>query len=382
MLIYSLQAVCLGLLLWFLSQSSHRTDWFMTVYVCTWTIGVIAIYWKFGDAQDVFYSGDQVIQVKLVDHVSQNPLVYSLREIVRLRYVVTIPASLLTRIGIDSLLALKFLQAIFFVLTYRLVREHFRIENLNFRVWYLALFAGPLFLFMSLLGLRDLALAYFALYLIIGRDPRVLAISWLSLFLLRPHLAIAFVFGRVVGFAFERARFGFHQLFIPVIVVISFISGTYAYTIGRHFQMNAPLDLLSMSQLATQSAFIRLFANFGGLQFILFGSDIVNLPTVNLIFLRILFFDTFLIPILFIWVVVTTSAHQRHAISVLASFTFFLGLVSVTEFNSSRQNIPFLVLMGVIVMTHLARRTHSDPSKQPTESIQLAINAVPTFKSP
>ncbi|MEO5974655.1 MAG: hypothetical protein ABIQ38_05585 [Ilumatobacteraceae bacterium] len=380
MLIYSLQAISLGVLLWFLSQSSHRTDVPMAVYVCVWTLGVIAIYWKFGDAQDIFYSDDQMVQVNLVNHVSQNPLVYSLQGIVGLRYVITIPASLLTRIGIDTLLVLKFLQAIFFVLTYRLVREHFRIENLKFKVWHLTLFAGPLFVFMSLLGLRDLALAYFALYLIIGRDPRVLAISWISLFLLRPHLAIALVFGRVIGFAFERARFGIHQLFIPLIVVISFISGTYAYMIGRHFQMNAPLDFFSLSHLGTQSDFNRLFANFGGLQFLLFGSDTVNLPTINLIFLRILFFDTFLIPILFLWTVVSTSALQKHAVNILASFTFFLGLVSVTEFNSTRQNLPFLVLMGVTVVVHLADRGRSESHLQATESVPSDISSAHFFR--
>lgn len=380
MLVYSLQAICLGVLLWILSQSSHRTDVFMTAYVCVWTVGVIAIYWKFGDAQDIFYSDDQMIQVNLVNHVTQNPLVYSLRGIVGLRYVITIPASLLARIGIDTLLALKFLQAIFFILTYRLIREHFRIENLKFKAWYLILFAGPLFVFLSLLGLRDLALAYFSLYLIIGRDPRVLAISWIGLFLLRPHLAIALVFGRVIGFAFERARFAFHQLFIPLVVVVSFISGTYAYMIGRHFQMNAPLDFYSLSHLGTQSGFIRLFANFGGLQFLLFGSDIVNLPTSNLVLLRILFFDTFLIPILFIWMVVSTSALQKHSVSILASFTFFLGLVSVTEFNSTRQNLPFLVLMGVTVVVHLADRGRSISQEHDPELAQSKNSPAQLFR--
>lgn len=372
MVLYTAQAVLLGVLLWIATLSRRRPDMFITAYVCIWTLGIIAIYWKFGTAQDVFYSDDQMVQVRLVDQVSQNPLVYSLEGIVGLRYVITIPASLLTRIGIDALLALKFLQALFFVLTYRLVREHFRINNLKFKLWYIVLFAGPLFIFMSLLGLRDLALAYFALNLMIGRDVRMYVFSWLGLFLLRPHLAVALAFGWVIGFIVSRLRLNFNLLFLPLIVVVSFLSGTYAYVIGRHFQSNGTLEFDSLSHLWSQSAFIRLFANFGGLQFLLFDSEIVNLSIPRLFLLRIIFFDTFLLPILFVWTLVSDARLKPLSVGILASFAFFLGLVSTTDFNSSRQNIPFLVLMGVTVVVKLAdkqRRTtlnESELSREPS----------------
>lgn len=382
MVLYTAQALFLGALLWFATLSRRRTDAFISAYVCVWTIGVIVLYWRFGAAQDVFYSADQVVQVDLVEHVSTNPLVYSLNEIISLRYVITIPASLLTRIGVDALLTLKFLQAIFFILTYRLVREHFRIENLNFKLWYLVLFCGPLFIFMSLLGLRDLALAYFALNLMIGRDVRMYAISWLGLFLLRPHLAIALAFGWVIGFMVGRLRLNFNILIFPFIVVVSFLSGTYAYVIGRHFQFSGPLDFSSLSPLWSQSAFTRLLANFGGLQFLLFDSGVVNLSVLKLFLLRIIFFDTFLIPILFVWTLVSDSKLKQHSVSILASFAFFLGLISITDFNSSRQNIPFLVLMGVSVVIHLARRTRSDLIELPADSVKHTITSAPSFRGP
>jgi hypothetical protein len=345
-----------------------------------WTVGVIALYWKFGTAQNVFYSGDQMIQVGLVDRVTNDPIVYSLSQIIGLRYVITIPASLLTRFGIDTLLALKFLQAIFFVLIYRLVREHFRIENLKFKMWYLVLFSGPLFIFMSLLGLRDLALAYFALTLMIGRDIRMHAVSWLGLFLLRPHLGVALVFGWLFGFVVSRLRLNFHLLFLPLIVTVSFVSGTYAYVVGRHFQLDGPLDFNSLSHLWSQSAFIRLFANFGGLQFLLFGSDIVNLSILKLLLLRLIFVDTFLIPILFVWTLISNSRLKQQSVSILASFAFYLGLISVTDYNSSRQNIPFLVLMGVTVIMHLAERSRPDPVAQLARTIQDRTTSVPSFR--
>lgn len=380
MVIYSLQALCLGVLLLCLSQSRQRMDLFLRVYVGIWTIGVIALFWKFGTSQDTFYSNDQQIQVQMVDRVVLDGVQFSLDEIIGKRYVVTIPASLLTRFGIDALLALKFLQAIFFILTYRLVREHFRIENLKFKMWYLVLFSGPLFVLMSLLGLRDLALAYFAITLMIGRDVRMCAVSWLGLFLLRPHLGVALVFGWLFGFVFDKVRVNFRLLFLLPIVAISFVSGTYAYVIGRHFQFNKPLNFDSLSHLWSQSAFIRLFANFGGLQFLLFGPEIVNLSILKLFLLRLIFFDTFLIPILFVWTIISTSGLQKHTINILASFAFFLGLVSITEFNSSRQNMPFLVLMGVTVIMHLSRRNQFESGPRRAKSMGDRVASVPSIR--
>ncbi|MFA5775176.1 MAG: hypothetical protein WC864_07350 [Ilumatobacteraceae bacterium] len=365
MILYSAQALFLGAVLLCATLSGRRLDAFLTAFVCLWTFGVVAIYWKYGAAQNHWYSDDQVVQARLVDYVNQNPLVYSLRGIVQLRYVVTIPAAILTRIGIDSLLALKFLQAVSFVLIYRLVRAHFRIENLKFKAWYIVLFCGPLIAFMSLLALRDLALAYFALAIMIGRDLRMYAIGWIGLFLLRPHLAVALVFGLLLGYAISRIRLNFHLLYLPLIVLISFLFGTYAYIVGRHFQYNLPLEFGTVSQLWTQSAFIRLVANFGGLQFLLFDSDIVNLSIIRLILLRLVFVDTFIVPLLFVWTMISIEKFQRQSISVLAAFAFFIGLISTTDYNSSRQNVPFLVLMGVTVITHFASRDRRESLEAP-----------------
>lgn len=379
MILYTAQAIFLGALLLCATLSGRRLDSFLTAFVCVWTVGVVAIYWKYGTAQSVFYSDDQMVQASLVDYVNQQPLIYSLKGIVELRYVITIPASLLTRIGIDSLLALKFLQAIFFVLIYRLVRGHFRIEHLKFKMWYVVLFCGPLLVFMSMLGLRDLALAYFALSLMIGRDIRMCTISLVGLFLLRPHLAAALMFGWLFGLVASRVRMNYHLLFLPIFVVVSFAAGTYAYVIGRYFQYDGPLNFNSLSHLWSQPAFVRLFANFGGLQFLLFGSGVVNLSVPKLLLLRLIFVETFLIPILFVWTMISNSKLQSQSVGVLTAFAFYLGLASVTDYNSSRQNIPFLVLMGVTVILHLAGRHRAETVEAPAASTQR-ITTVPSLR--
>lgn len=380
MIIYVAQALSLGFLLWCVTLSGRRTDLFIGAYVCVWTVGVILLYWKYGDAQDVFYSNDQRIQANMVSQIEAIGIEHSLERIIGNRYVVTIPAFVLTRIGIDALLALKFLQAVFFVLTYRLVRNHFALENLRFKTWYILLFAGPIFIFMSLLGLRDLALAFFSLYTVIGRKPEIRAISWLSVLLLRPHLAVALIFGRLVSFAYRRARLNPPLLLLPIVVVGSFLSGIYGYVIGAHFQSGAALDFASLHHLLSQETFARFFANFGGLQFLLLGSaGVVQFSVLNLLLLRLVFVDIFLIPSLFLWTVISSSALRLRSVSIYSGFAFFLGLVVQTNFNSSRQNIPFLVLMGVTVAEHFARRRNENHIDEHVERDKKPITAIASF---
>jgi hypothetical protein len=48
------------------------------------------------------------------------------------------------------------------------------------------------------------------------------------------------------------------------------------------------------------------------------------------------------------------------AFVILASFVFYLGLVSQTDFNSTRQNIPFLAAMGIVAVVNIeaAKNNH------------------------
>lgn len=371
MLLYSAQALSLGILLWCLTLSRRGNDVFIGVYVCLWTVGVIALYWHFREAQDVFYSNDQRIQVHMVQQIATDGIKYSLDRAIGFRYVVTIPALLLTRCGIDPLLALKFLQAIFFILTYRLVLDHFRRENLKFKPWYLVLFTGPIFILMSMLGLRDLALAYFSLYTLLGPHSEIRGISWLAVFLLRPHLAVALVFGRLFSFVFRRVRSDLQFVFLPIVAVCSFISGTYSYVIGAHIQSRTNFDFSTAFHLFSQDGLVRFFANFGGLQFLLLGKQ-VEFSVVSLFLLRLVFVDTFLIPCFFIWFAFTGSKLRTQSVFIFSGFAFFLGLSAHTDFNSSRQNIPFLVLMGVTVAEHLAIE-HREKSLKGLEKPAIAV---------
>ncbi|MFM8663082.1 MAG: hypothetical protein ACKODI_04450, partial [Acidimicrobiaceae bacterium] len=75
--------------------------------------------------------------------------------------------------------------------------------------------------------------------------------------------------------------------------------------------------------------------------------------------------DSFLIPICFVITLLSQKLEfTLKRIQVFLSFTFFLGLAAQTDFNSTRQNLPFLSTMGVLTLLGLAKRgesaTHKD----------------------
>jgi hypothetical protein len=103
--------------------------------------------------------------------------------------------------------------------------------------------------------------------------------------------------------------------------------------------------------------FSRLAINFVGLQFLALNDEnglIVARSTFSLLLSRIVFFDTILIPILFLKPAITRISFQtKEKVLVLTSFLFFYGVVSQTSFNSTRQNIPFLACMGVLAVADI-----------------------------
>ena len=101
------------------------------------------------------------------------------------------------------------------------------------------------------------------------------------------------------------------------------------------------------NEVLSQAKFTRLGANFLGLQFLVLG-DAVKLSVVTLFATRILFIDTFLIPIIFLITMVIPSKRWNDLrIEIFSGFIFFYGVTSQTMFNSTRQNIPFLLIMGI-----------------------------------
>jgi hypothetical protein len=133
------------------------------------------------------------------------------------------------------------------------------------------------------------------------------------------------------------------------------VLGTITYWTGAVIQQGANFD--TPNSVFTQFKFSQLGANFLGLQFLALNNPndgIVAASTFMLLVSRLVFFDTLLIPVLFI---VATFRHPQYLLNrkilTIQAFLFFYGVVSQTTYNSTRQNIPFLACMGVLAVADI-----------------------------
>ena len=195
MAFYTFQALILGAALLTIARQNGKWRAYSTLYVLVWTLAVIAIKFKYGAEQSTFYSSDQQTQYEMFERLLTNGLLLSPQTFVADRYLIIVPVRLLNIFGIEPILATKFLQAICLLLLYRVCVKFLESNNLTVKLAHAIFFAGPLFIFMSTLGLRDLEIALAATYFFIGKSIFLKQLSLLLLFPLRPHLAVALIFG-------------------------------------------------------------------------------------------------------------------------------------------------------------------------------------------
>jgi hypothetical protein len=137
--------------------------------------------------------------------------------------------------------------------------------------------------------------------------------------------------------------------------------------IGRNIQYG---NNIVGPQVFTQESWWRFFSNLVGLQFLNFDEETVSMSTIRLLSLRLIFIDSFLIPICFVITLLSQKLEfSLNRIQVFLSFTFFLGLAAQTDFNSTRQNLPFLSTMGVLALLGLVKRDESRTHKSLENSL-------------
>ena len=355
-LFYSVQAFILGLALILIARDNGKFSTYSVLYVITWTAAVIGIRFRYGLEQTLFYSNDQQIQLEMYERLLTNGLLLSPQQFVADRYLIIVPVRLLNIFGIEPILATKFLQAVCLLLLYRTCTNFLARKNLTIRLYHAIFFAGPLFIFLSTLGLRDLEIALAATYFFLGQNIYLKQLSLLLLIPLRPHLATALIFGWLVTKFFKRIDLKRFYFALVAAVIFAFIVGSYGYVIGINIREG---NAIVTPEIFDQDPWWRFFSNLVGLQFLTFDERTVNLPVLNLLALRLFFVDSFLIPICF----VVTLMYQKIEMNLLRvqvflSFTFFLGLAAQTDFNSTRQNLPFLSTMGVLALLGLFRRNN------------------------
>lgn len=351
---YSIQAIFFALVAVVVVSRSKKTDLYQFALISIWLVGVIAIYARYGEDQVLFYSNDQQFHRQVLEYYIPEEGLH-LSAVIGLRYLLTVPVYLISLFGFHEMLIIKFFQLSALLIVYKRSQKFMFEQSLQIRFWQLPLIAGPILIFMSLLSLRDVILAYFALLFVSSSDRNSRIFGLGGAFLLRPHLGVALAIGFILSGFYSRWKPKFQSIAFSAVALFSYGIGTIAYWIGAVIQKGISFD--TPSAVFSQLKFSQLAANFFGLQFLFLNDPdkaIVNASTSALFLSRLIFFDTLLIPILFLIAVYRHPdflATQK--LLTLQAFLFFYGVVSQTSYNSTRQNIPFLACMGLLAVADI-----------------------------
>lgn len=112
---------------------------------------------------------------------------------------------------------------------------------------------------------------------------------------------------------------------------------------------------------------IRVSSNFVGLQFLAVREETVEFSITRLLLLRLVLNETIVIPVAFtvVCLFLYRQLNDRARFTLLA-FTIYSSVVIATDFNSFRQNIPFMPLMGLVVLG-VIRSRNADKSSTTDE---------------
>lgn len=363
---YSIQATILAVIALIAVSRSKKTDLYQVVLISIWLVGVIAIYARYGEGQVLFYSNDQQFHQQVIDFYLPNEGIH-LSAIIGLRYLLTIPVYMLSLLGFNAMLAIKFFQLVALLCLFQSSRQFLASLNIKLQIWHLPLIAGPIFVFMSMLSLRDVILSSFAVGFLTLPRLQHQAICLIGAFLLRPHLGVALFVGYLLATIFISRRSVFTIFNIGAFAIVSYLVGTVSYWIGAVVQKGVNFD--TPNSVFTQFKFSQLAANFFGLQFLALNdpeSGLVASSTTSLLLSRIAFFDTILIPILFLTAMFRHPDYlTKQKMLTFQAFLFFYGVVSQTTWNSTRQNIPFLACMGVLAVADIEYFRNLKRNRQP-----------------
>ena len=354
---YSLQAVFFALMAMVIVSHSKKTDLYQFALISIWLIGVIAIYARYKEAQVFFYSNDQLFHQQAIEYYIPADGIH-LSAVIGLRYLLTVPVYLISLLGFNAMLVIKFFQLCALLLIFSKAKT--LAERYGFKIIYLQipLFAGPLPVFMSLLGLRDVILAYLTLISIFPRSRELRILSVIATGLLRPHLAIALIFGLVVEVLLRRIHTRFQVLLVALTLILSFFFGAIGFAIGDFATAGGrfyfPATIFSIDNIS------RLALNMVGLQFLALdgtAAGVVASSTTLLLVSRLVFVETFLAPSIFFALLFQQNPLlKKESLQVSTAMFFFLGLVfqNVVLTNSTRQNLPFITTMGLIGIVQLS----------------------------
>ncbi len=349
-----------GLVSWLLRHDAL----FVRLQVSIWTFGVAAIGWRFGlDDQVGFYSNDQAFYSGTVQSFSTAGIPWGVDAWLGKKIPYTVAALPLALAGIHPTLALKTVSLVCLLVLTRSVLDISESRTYKDEVTTLWLTAcGLIGTFFSLLALRETMMMLFVYRFTNSKSLATRGVSLIALYLLRPHLAAAVFVAEVVmaGWRLVRARLNLGAAESPSLIVVGVILGTTLFSLGA----------MGLSNLRTPFSggwgipqAIRVASNFVGLQFLTVPEETVNYSLTRLLLLRLVLNETIVIPVAFTVVCLFCyrTLNDRARFTLLA-FTIYSSVVIGTDFNSFRQNIPFMPLMGLVVLGVIRSRSAASSS--------------------
>ena len=340
-----------------------RESLWLRVQILAWSVGVIGLVKRFGLSDQLnFYSNDQRAYTGIVRDLATHaftPDVTWWLQSAKIPY--TLPAALLSSIGIEPSLALKVISLLcLLMLTQHVMRVRRPVTILDSFKTLFVTACGGIGVLYSMLALRETMMMLFVTHFVTTRSPSRRAILILLIFLLRPHLAAALILAGIIMILFggARARRSGFSLGSLAFVILGVFFGYLLFSFGTAGSATGVWQLYG-HQWGIPIAY-RIASNFFGLQFLTARSETVEFSLQLLLLLRLLLAETVVIPTLFT-VLHLTRPHQVDAQSriVMLAFSIYVGLVTNTDFNSFRQNIPFMTAMGLVILHHTKSRSSS-----------------------
>ena len=352
---YIVQALLIGGVISLLVRNERLI---LRLQVIVWLIGISAIAWRFGLVEQLnFYSNDQRYYSETLDSFAVFGIPWDVDVWLGSKLPYTVAALPLAAIGIHPTLALKTASLMCLLALSRRLLSDARPETLKDQAVSLWLTAcGSIGTFFSLLALRETMMMYFVYRYTTDRSVIARLVSFGILFLLRSHLATALIVSELVLAAWRWFTGHRRTVFVevPVLIVGGVTLGTILFSIRF-----AGIDEVRTPFTGDfgRSDVIQIASNFVGLQFATSHEAFVQLSVSELLLLCIIFSDTILTPLVFTVVcfVFGNKLSERHRF-VLLVFCIYVTIVTNTDFNSFRQNIPLMPLLGLVILDIIGER--------------------------
>ena len=331
----------------------RHQSWVLQAQVIVWSIATATLASRFGLIEQLnFYSNDQHYHRDVVLTFSENLWMIDVdwwRAVSRFPY--TLPAVALYGVGIEPALALKTISLVCLLLTTKDVLASIRPLTRKTAVFTLLLTAcGTIGLFYSILALRETMMMLFTTRFVRSTSPTARLAVALLLFGLRPHLAASLILGALIVWIYRHLRPQKLEtvLTVTTAIICGSLLGWWLFNYGIVFTSGIE-GFFSHSWGI--SPITRIASNYVGLQFLTVRSETVEFSLRSLLLLRLFLIETILIPCLFTLLILTRphSLNQQRML-VVTSFAIYVGLVTNTDFNSFRQNIPFMPVMGLVIL--------------------------------